>query len=314
MSAHHSPNTKSCLSKKGNQANKFLFEKFFVTQWMSEKGQISIWCLTKQEWLKVEQNKQKKNQSFCCCTPPPPSRFVVITDDFDLKGHNIDDTITKPLYFFLIWTKLNNRIKFYDVFRSVRFYEMKWKVCKKSFFVLISHQCKKSRPCAHASIYIILIKVPSIYNPNIDWEKVKSQRPPTSLSTLWQKTSKVGKFSLNKIIWKVMKRKCYTQRTNNKKKTKERTRWKTLTVQEEKFLHTFEFKWENKFYANKCKVEKVIVNGTKQQWQRFHHIDILYNVAVFYLNSIKSQFLGNKQSVFTVRSIFSLQSRGWKYS
>lgn len=69
-----------------------------------------------------------------------------------------------------------------------------------------------------------------------------------------------------------MKRKCFslnTQRTNNKKKTKERTRWKTKTVQEEKFLHTFEFKWENKFYANKCKVEKVIVNGAKQQWQRF---------------------------------------------
>lgn len=188
---------------------------------------------------------------------------------------------------------------------------------QKKNFLCSSHINAKSRLCAHASIYIILIKVPSIYNPKIDWEKVESQRPRTSLSTLWQKTSKVGKFSLNKIIWKVMKRKCSslnTQRTNNKKKTKERTRWKTITVQEEKFLHTFEFKWENKFYANKCKVEKVIVNGAKQQWQRFHHIDMLYDVAVFYLNSIKSQILGNEQSVFTFRSIFSLQSRGWKYS
>lgn len=73
---------------------------------MSEKGQISIWCLTKQKWLKVEQNKRKKNQSFCCCSPPPPpARFVVVTDDFDLKGHNVDDAITEPLYFFS--TELN---------------------------------------------------------------------------------------------------------------------------------------------------------------------------------------------------------------
>lgn len=37
-----------------------------------------------------------------------------------------------------------------------------------------------------------------------------------------------------------------------------------------------------------------------------------YNVTVFYLNSIKSQFLGNEQSVFTFRSIFFPAIEGMK--
>lgn len=90
------------------------------------------------------------------------------------------------------------------------------------------------------------------------------------------------KFILNKIIWKVMKRKCSIRREKNK------GNWRgnqdpedNETVQDEKFLHTFEFKCENKFYANTCKVEKVIVDATKRRRWRRPFISI--RLTVFYL-------------------------------